>query len=227
MRLDKRHFPPLDLLDIENIRLDIPKSMAFVKENIGVFKSVIYDLIVEGKSNILTSTEKAQDYMRRFSNGCVQTYLKDNNKKAFGGAYIEMNSPFPSIDFYMFNPMKRRNKVSGNNEEVIVCTFMTVQGMENTVISFGKIVFGDYSDGCFKVESDFVCINEKEEDLTIKYMLFLLELNCFLEYGRKSDKNILKVHGNQRINLLDGNVIDNRSEHLVKCLLPPQRLKFK
>lgn len=225
MRLDKRNFPPLGLLDVENIYLDIPDSMALIRENFESFKSPIYDLIIEGKSNILTSTENAQDYMRRYSNGCVETYMKDNNKKAFGGAYIEMNSPFPSIDFYMFNPMKRRNIVSEKNEEVIVCSFMTVQGMGNTVISIGKIVLSDYSNSCFKVEPDFVCINEKEEDLTINYMLFLLELNCFLEYGRKSDKNILKVHGNQRINLLDGNVIDNRSEHLIKCLLPPKRNK--
>ena len=225
MRLDKRNFPPLGLLDVENIYLDIPDSMALIRENFEAFKSPIYDLIIEGKSNILTSTENAQDYMRSYSNGCVETYMKDNNKKAFGGAYIEMNSPFPSIDFYMFNPMKRRNKVSGKNEEVIVCSFMTVQGMGNTVISIGKIVLSDYSNSCFKVEPDFVCINEKEEDLTINYMLFLLELNCFIEYGRKSDKNILKIRENQRINLLDGNVIDNRSEHLIKCLLPPKRNK--
>ena len=68
MRLDKRNFPPLGLLDVENIYLDIPDSMALIRENFEAFKSPIYDLIIEGKSNILTSTENAQDYMRRYLN---------------------------------------------------------------------------------------------------------------------------------------------------------------
>ena len=52
MRLDKRNFPPLGLLDVENIYLDIPDSMALIRENFEAFKSPIYDLIIEGKSNI-------------------------------------------------------------------------------------------------------------------------------------------------------------------------------
>ena len=222
MRLDKKHYPPIGLLEGGNIRLDIQDSMSSIWKNSDVSKKVIYDLILEGKNNIMTSTEEARQFMSKHSERCVDTYMKDNNKKAFGGAFIEMDLPFPSIDFYTFNPMKRKNLASGKNEEVIVCTFMSVQGMKNTVI-----VLTNYSCAKFDIETDFVCINENEEDLTIKYMLYLLELNSFLVYGQKSDKNLLDIAGNQKVILPGGRVIDNRSGNLIKCLLPPNELKIK
>ena len=227
MRLDKKHYPPIGLLEGGNIRLDIQDSMSSIWKNSDVSKKVIYDLILEGKNNIMTSTEEARQFMSKHSERCVDAYMKDNNKKAFGGAFIEMDLPFPSIDFYTFNPMKRKKLASEKNEEVIVCTFMSVQGMKNTVISFGKIVLTNYSCAKFDIETDFVCINEKEEDLTIKYMLYLLELNSFLVYGQKSDKNLLDIAGNQKVILPGGRVIDNRSGNLIKCLLPPNELKIK
>ena len=58
MRLDKKHYPPIGLLEGGNIRLDIQDSMSSIWKNSDVSKKVIYDLILEGKNNIMTSTEE-------------------------------------------------------------------------------------------------------------------------------------------------------------------------
>ena len=61
MRLDKKHYPPIGLLEGGNIRLDIQDSMSSIWKNCDVSKKVMYDLILEGKKY---ECEKVEGYVK-------------------------------------------------------------------------------------------------------------------------------------------------------------------
>lgn len=226
MKIDTKNFPPMGLLENVNIDLYIPDGLEPICDEADKSNKLINALIFEGNKNLLTSTKKAEQFISKYTKGCVEEYLKDANKKAFGGAYIDMESSFPSMDLYKFLPIKRKNENSGKDEEFIMCIFMSVQGMNNTIISFGNILFRNYSNGIIEIEPNYLCINEEEQERTKNFMTFLLEFNCFLKYGDKSVKNVQKVYVNQRKEF-DGYVIDNRSNHIIQCLCAPKKSSLK
>lgn len=224
MRIDKKHFPPISVFDThKTISLVIPESMQFLVNNISNPEKAMKALILEGKQNIISSTKEAEIVMTKSKRKCVNAYLEDPDRKAFGGAYIDMEMPIPSMDLFKFIPSMNKNEVTGIEKVEITCLFMSVQGNSNTVVSYGAITFRDFKEDSLIIDSSFACVNEEEKNNTINYIRFLLELNCFLEYGKTSEKNIQKVYGNQRKKLPEGYVIDNRSGYLIKCLCVPQK----
>lgn len=224
MKIDKKHFPPISVLGKNGaILLDIPENMySFIKDIKGTTE-IMNSLVVEGRKNVITSTKEADNYMAKHKYKCLEAYLKDPNKKDFGGAYIDMQMPVPSMDLFKFVPAKYKDEDTGVEEEAIFCFFISVQDKNNTVVSFGSILFRYITKDSSVFIPAFVCADEEEKGNTVNYMIFLLELNCFLEYGNESDKNVQKVYGNQRKSLPDGYVIDNRSGHIIRCLCTPKK----
>lgn len=224
MKIDKKHFPPISLLEVnKSNNLVIPTPLQpFLKTN-KKLEVGIKALVLEGRENIITSTKEAEKLMIKHKRKCFNDYLRDPNKKAFGGAYIDMEMPVPSMDFFKIIPSKYKNEETGIEEDEIKCLCFSVQGNNNTVISYGMVTFKDFKEDSILVQTALACINDEERTNTINYMKFLLELNCFMEYGKESDKNIQKIYGNQRKCLPDGYVIDNRSGHIIRCLCTPKK----
>lgn len=225
MKIDKRNFPPISILGDEKYILNVPRQMA--ERNPGLIKKLLTGLTIEGRKNILTSTKEADRLMTKYNQSCVETYLAEKDKKSFGGAYIDMTMPLPSIDLFHFMPKHRMNEETGEMEEVIACLFMSVQGKQNTLVSYGSLIFKNYFDKQFITEPAFDCFTEEEQAQTINYMVYLLELCCFLEYAPAEAKNLITVYGNQRVSIPDTGYIDNRSGLIIKCLCAPQTNKLK
>lgn len=223
MKIDKRNFPPFSILGDEKYILNVPSKMA--ERNPGLIKKLLSGLTFEGRKNILTSTKEADTLMTKYNQSCVEAYLAEKDKKSFGGAYIDMTMPVPSMDLFHFMPKQMVNEETGEMEEVITCLFMSIQGKQNTLVSYGSLIFKNYNDNKFFTQPAFDCFTEEEQAQTINYMVYLLELCCFLEYAPYEAKNLITINGNQRVSIPDAGYIDNRSGLTIKCLCAPKTTK--
>lgn len=223
MKIDKKHFPPITILDEEKFTINVDKRLGInSKDGIKMFQNYVCNIIPDAKENVWLSTKLSDKNMCKYNHDCISAYMKDPHKKSFSGCYLDMGMSIPSMDLFSFFPTIRSNNATGRREEAIACVFASIQG-DNYLMSHGAVTFSDYKNCNFHVESSFGCMCEEEKEMTINYLVFLLELNCFLEYGDNATMNIVTIGSNQRKVLPDGGgIVDNSTGLTLKCVCAPK-----
>ena len=227
MKIDSRNFPPIAILGREGERFSVSMPDVMMKNGFepkGFYKML--DGLVEGaRPNVITYTKEADNLMTMYNKDCIESYLADSNKKTFAGAYLDMSMPVSSMDLFHIMPLRRTNDRTGAIEDVIACLLMSIQSKDNIVVSYGAITYKNYRKGRFETEPALNCFNNEVRDRSIDYMMYLLELNCFLEYAPEDAMNVIMVFGNQKVSLPGLGGFENRTHLIIKCLCSPQTNK--